>query len=167
MVLGCVIAAIQNRVGLCELGRTGSQGVITMSPTVVKSEKEWQQTLTPEQFHIMREKGTEPAYSGEYWNCKRPGIYRCAGCGLELFDSESKYDSGTGWPSFTNPIKRENIGTEIDRKFLSTRTEVHCSRCGSHLGHVFPDGPQPTGLRYCLNSASLDLEEADINEEGL
>lgn len=141
-----------------------------MSPTVTKSEKEWQQTLTPEQFHIMREKGTEPAYSGEYWNTKRSGIYHCAGCGLELFNSEAKYSSGTGWPSFTHPIDRQNIETEIDRSFLTTRTEVHCSRCGSHLGHVFPDGPLPTGLRYCLNSASLHLVEDDIdenNEEGL
>jgi len=128
-----------------------------MSETVVKSKEEWHKILTPEQFRVLREKGTERAYSGRYWNNHEQGSYRCAGCGLALFSSDTKFESGTGWPSFTAPVAPENIRSETDRSFFMTRTEVLCSRCGGHLGHVFGDGPEPTGLRYCINSAALEF----------
>ena len=129
-------------------------GYVTMEK-VEKNPQEWKEILTPEQFHVLREKGTERAYSGALWDNKEPGIYRCAGCGLDLFSSEHKYDSKTGWPSFWQPIAPENIATEDDWSFFIRRTEVHCARCGGHQGHVFKDGPKPTGLRYCINSVSL------------
>lgn len=128
-----------------------------MSEEVVKTKEEWKKILSPEQFRILREKGTERAYSGKYATSHEHGIYRCAGCGLDLFRSEEKFDSGTGWPSFTAPIAKENVKTAVDRSFFSTRTEVLCRRCGGHLGHVFDDGPKPTGLRYCMNSAALQF----------
>lgn len=128
-----------------------------MSDEVVKTKEEWKKILTPEQFRILREKGTERAFSGKYANSHDHGIYRCAGCGLDLFRSEDKFESGTGWPSFTAPIAKENIKTAVDKSFFSTRTEVLCRRCGGHLGHVFDDGPKPTGLRYCMNSAALQF----------
>lgn len=131
---------------------------VTLELEVSKSEEEWKEILTPEQFYILREKGTERAYTGEYHNSKKKGIYRCAGCGNELFHSDAKFDSGTGWPSFWMPISEESVVTQADNGFFARRTEVLCSRCGGHLGHVFDDGPPPTDLRYCLNSLALDFE---------
>jgi peptide-methionine (R)-S-oxide reductase len=126
---------------------------------VQKTEAEWRAELNPEQFRVLREKGTEAPFSGEYDHVFEPGTYRCAGCGTELFHSDTKYDSGCGWPAFSAPASGEAIDEETDSTFGIVRTEVMCSNCGGHLGHVFPDGPRPTGLRYCINSAALNLEE--------
>jgi len=131
-----------------------------MPEKVVKTDEQWRAELTAEQFRITREKGTERAFTGEYWNCKDPGVYRCVCCGAALFDSTTKFNSGTGWPSFHAPIDESRIARVPDGSGTAARTEVTCARCGAHLGHVFGDGPQPTGLRFCVNSASLKLEKA-------
>lgn len=132
-----------------------------MSKKIEKSETEWQACLTPDQYRIMRQQGTERAFTGKYYNCKTPGTYVCAGCGEALFESEAKFDSGTGWPSYWQPVNEEAVATHEDHSHGMHRIEVHCRKCGSHLGHVFPDGPPPTGLRYCINSASLNLKERE------
>ena len=128
---------------------------------ITKTDEEWRKILTPEQYKVLRKQGTEPAWTGKYHNHKEKGVYVCAACGLPLFSSDTKFDSGTGWPSFWKPIDESHVGTETDRSLFMSRTEVHCARCGGHLGHVFPDGPPPTGLRYCMNSVSLDFKKAE------
>jgi peptide-methionine (R)-S-oxide reductase len=124
-----------------------------------KSEEDWKKKLTADQFYVLRKKGTERPFSGKYWDNHERGIYTCAGCGAELFSSETKFESGTGWPSFYEPIGREKISENADNSFFMKRVEVVCKKCGGHLGHVFDDGPKPTGLRYCINSAALDFKK--------
>lgn len=126
---------------------------------VVKSDAEWQKDLTPEQFYVARKAGTEPAFTGKYWNAKDAGTYTCVCCGQPLFGSETKFNSGTGWPSFYEPLRKDAVVEHSDQSYGMVRTEVRCSRCDAHLGHLFPDGPKPTGMRYCMNSASLNLEK--------
>lgn len=138
-----------------------------MSDKVTKTEEEWRARLSPEQFQVTRQAGTERAFTGKYWDSKESGTYACICCGAELFDSDTKYDSGTGWPSFFKPISEEAVITEEDRSLGQLRIEVKCGRCDAHLGHVFPDGPAPSGERYCMNSASLSLESELLEGESL
>lgn len=134
---------------------------MTPKPKVVKSDDEWRRQLTPEQFHITREHGTERAFSGPYWNEKREGIYSCIACGTPLFSSRTKFDSGTGWPSFFAPISKDAVTEHEDNSFFMRRIEIRCATCDAHLGHVFPDGPKPTGQRYCMNGTALNFSPDD------
>jgi peptide-methionine (R)-S-oxide reductase len=132
---------------------------------IEKTDSQWRETLSPEEFHVCRQHGTERAFTGEYWNSKEPGTYRCKCCGEPLFDAQTKFDSGTGWPSFWQPLNDTAVGESTDTSHMMVRTEVHCAKCGAHLGHVFEDGPRPTGLRYCINSVSLKLDSSSDGKD--
>jgi len=160
LAAGCGSSQVTNPVATTAITNTPAAAANPATTNkVMKTDEEWKKELTPEQYQVLRKKGTERAFTGEFWNTKDPGIYRCAGCGEVLFASDTKYDSGCGWPSFYAPTNSTVIAQQTDKSHFMERTEVLCAKCGGHLGHVFDDGPQPTGLRYCINSASLKFEK--------